>query len=90
MDGRFRVDETCTSCGICEKVCPAANIRLEPASGVNPEAASAKQPVWLHRCEQCYACLQWCPEAAIQWGDKTAGRDRYHHPEVKVTDLFLR
>jgi len=24
------------------------------------------RPVWQHHCEQCFACLQWCPKEAIQ------------------------
>ena len=78
-DKNFYADEKCNSCGICEKVCPAENIKLENG-----------KPVWQHRCEQCLACLHWCPTAAIQYGKKTAGRKRYHHPETKIDDFILR
>ncbi len=78
-DSDFWADEKCTSCGICAKVCPVENIRLEDG-----------RPTWLHHCEQCYACLQWCPEEAIQASRKTPDRKRYHHPDIRVTDMFLR
>ncbi len=78
MDKKFSADSRCTGCGICVKVCPAANISTDNG-----------KPVWLHKCEQCFACLQWCPEKAIQYGEKTAGVDRYHHPEIKVSDIIL-
>ena len=29
------------------------------------------RPMWLHRCEQCMACLQWCPAEAIEFGRST-------------------
>ena len=78
-DKNFFADEKCTSCGICEKVCPADNIKIENG-----------RPVWQHRCEQCLACLHWCPVEAIQYGKKTTGRKRYHHPEVNVSDFILK
>ena len=77
MDKKFWVDDQCNRCGVCSKVCPANNIEM-----VN------EKPVWLHRCEQCFACLQWCPKEAIQWGKKTARYPRYHHPEVLLKDML--
>ncbi|MCB2357259.1 hypothetical protein [Clostridium estertheticum] len=40
------------------------------------------------KCEQCFACLQWCPQKAIQYGKKTAMRKRYHHPDVEIADIL--
>ena len=77
MDKNFWVDDQCNSCGICLKVCPAGNIEM-----IN------EKPAWLHRCEQCLACLQWCPQEAIQYGMKTAKYPRYHHPEVILEDML--
>jgi len=77
MDKNFWADEKCNSCGICSKVCPAANIEM-------PDG----KPAWLHQCEQCFACLQWCPQEAIQYGKKTPKYQRYHHPEVTLKDLL--
>jgi Fe-S-cluster-containing hydrogenase component 2 len=45
-------------------------------------------PIWQHRCEQCFACLQWCPQEAIQFGSNTANRKRYHHPNVRLADML--
>lgn len=77
MDGNFRVDDRCRGCGLCRDVCPVANIAL--ADG---------KPRWLGRCQHCLACLQWCPAEAIEYGDRTVGRKRYHHPEISVKDLL--
>jgi len=77
MDKSFWVDDKCNSCGICSRVCPANNIEMID-----------EKPAWLHRCEQCFACLQWCPQEAIQYGKKTVKYPRYHHPEVTLEDML--
>lgn len=77
LDKSFWVDEKCNSCGICHTVCPCGNIELKDG-----------RPVWLHHCEQCLACIQWCPPEAIQYGKKTQRYERYHHPEVKLSDMI--
>ena len=83
MDRAFQVDEKCNGCGICSRVCPVGNIRM-----VDDAGEPHRRPVWQHRCEQCFACLQWCPQEAIQFGSKTSGGKRYHHPDVKLADMF--
>ncbi|MDA8126191.1 MAG: EFR1 family ferrodoxin [Deltaproteobacteria bacterium] len=77
MDKSFWVDEKCNGCGICKAICPCGNIDL--AGG---------KPLWRHHCEQCLACLQWCPPEAIQFGKKTPGFERYRHPEVKLPEML--
>jgi len=75
---RFTADEKCVSCGICAKICPVGNIEL----------TDGKTPVWGNRCEQCFACFHWCPEKAVQYGGKTAGMIRYHHPGTALGDML--
>lgn len=77
MDKKFWVDDKCNSCAICEKICPSRNITMH-----------AGKPVWLNHCEQCLACIQWCPKEAIQYGKKTPRYERYHHPEVTLEDVL--
>lgn len=76
-DKHFWVDEKCNGCGVCEKVCPVNNIKF-----------SEGKPAWLHKCEQCLACLQWCPQEAIQYKKSTLGRKRYRNPNVSVEDII--
>ncbi|MGB6369559.1 MAG: EFR1 family ferrodoxin, partial [Atribacterota bacterium] len=61
MDYGFKCDDKCNRCGICSKVCPVRNIKMVDG-----------RPVWQHHCEQCFACLQWCPKEAIQFGSRTS------------------
>ncbi len=79
MDKNFLADAKCNGCAICSKICPANNIEMFD-----------ERPVWLHRCEQCFACLQWCPQEAIQSGKKTVKYPRYHHPEVTLKDMIAQ
>jgi NAD-dependent dihydropyrimidine dehydrogenase PreA subunit/flavodoxin len=79
MDSSFLSTEKCNSCGICEQVCPVDNIKLQQG-----------RPVWAGCCQQCFACLQWCPQEAIEWGKSTVGRKRYHHPEIKLNELIYK
>jgi len=75
-DEKFKVGR-CTGCGLCAKVCPVNNIKMED-----------RRPLWLHHCERCLACIQWCPCEAIEYGQKTIGRRRYHNPNVSAEDII--
>jgi ferredoxin len=77
MSKKFYSDDQCNGCAICESVCPVGNIVLE-----------AMRPRWQDRCEMCLACMQWCPEQAIQFGPRTASWGRYHHPDIFVEELL--
>jgi ferredoxin len=79
IDKNFWVDDRCNRCSICSKVCPVRNIEMTDG-----------RPVWQHHCEKCLACIQWCPEEAIQFKDVTLKRKRYHHPDVKLSDMLKR
>jgi ferredoxin/flavodoxin len=79
VDKNFWVDDKCNGCGICFKICPVGNIEMVD-----------DRPVWQHHCEKCLACIQWCPKEAIQFKDATLKRKRYHHPQVKLSDMLKR
>ncbi len=79
-DKSFWVDsERCNNCGQCVRLCPRANISLVDG-----------RLQWCGNCEMCLSCIQWCPREAIQYKKKTIGRKRYHHPGVKISDLWKR
>jgi len=69
-DKSITVNEKCTGCGTCAKICPVNNIMLVD-----------KRPQFQHRCEMCFACDEWCPSNAINHWSRPEGV-KYHHPEV--------
>jgi len=77
MQKRFRAENTCTGCGLCASVCPVNNIVM----------SDRNRPQWLKKCEQCMACLQYCPVEAIQCLWWTKGRTRYHHPGIAASEI---
>jgi len=83
LDESFFVEDHCDGCGQCERICPVQNIKL-----ING------RPEWQHRCEHCIACISWCPEKAIQYGENasvggvTKQRRRYHNTAVDVSELM--
>jgi len=77
LDARFTAGDTCTGCGLCERICPVKNIQIEK-----------DKPKWLHRCEHCVACISWCPEKAIEYGNKTQLRRRYCNPHIRPEELI--
>ena len=77
MDHAFFPDARCVRCGTCAKICPVGNIHM-----------TKDGPSWKHHCEQCFACLQWCPRSALQFGKGTAGQNRYHHPDISLFDML--
>jgi ferredoxin len=67
-DKKFRVTGGCNGCGVCQSLCPAANIKLTDG-----------RPIWLHHCTQCAACCNWCPQTAIE-GTNLAARSHFTNP----------
>lgn len=75
----YSVSNSCVGCGICEKVCPINNIILEGG-----------KPTFGTECQQCMACVQWCPNHAIDYENKASSRKRYHHPEITVKEVIFK
>jgi len=70
----FRTDDTCDSCGLCEKLCSTESIEI-----VNGK------PKWANTCEQCMRCVNYCPKQAIyQKGEGSIkGKNTYYEPTFK-------
>jgi len=76
MDKDFNVNNNCIGCSICEIICPVKNIEM-----VN------SRPQYKHHCEQCIACIQFCPQKAINYKNLTQNRRRYTYPEISYKEL---
>ena len=63
----FKVNGNCVGCGLCERVCPLVNITL-----------ADKKPVWGNNCTHCMACVSSCPKDAVEYGDVTSQKGKYH------------
>jgi ferredoxin len=73
---KFYVTDACTSCGLCEEICPSGTIQR-----------SSGKPEWVtEKCSHCSACINRCPARAIQYGDATKKRGRYVNPNVEFSN----
>ena len=67
---KFYTKDSCTSCGLCESLCPVNNVKLKDG-----------KPVWGDFCTHCMACICGCPTEAIEYGKTSVGKVRYQCPE---------
>jgi ferredoxin len=77
-DRHFWLEDTCNGCGTCAKLCPVDNIIFRES-----------RPIWLHQCEQCFACIHSCPKRAIQYKQGTLKKGRYCNPKIRLQELYI-
>lgn len=67
---KFTVSNNCTGCGHCKDICNSNAIEIED-----------NKPIWTkNTCVHCMACISRCPVSAIEFGNKTVGKERYVNP----------
>lgn len=74
----FKVQDQCTGCGTCVRVCPRANIII-----------TDKKPEFLTNCEFCHACIQWCPKFAIVHPDFDMNLKQYRNPAIRMNEMVV-
>lgn len=74
----FSTLDSCNSCGICKKICPADNIKIK----------NNEKPQWQEKCEDCCACIQACPKKAILLKGKVINKVRYFHPDTSISEVI--
>ena len=74
-DKRFIVQDNCNNCTICEKVCPKSNIKVD------------RNPIFLHKCDGCYACIHHCPQLAIHLKAERS-KARFINQHVKLQEVI--
>jgi ferredoxin len=81
----FYVDDSCSGCGICERVCLSGKIEM-----------TGDRPAWSKDvlCHMCYACINYCPKRSVQIrGIRGVVKsyspitDRYSHPYATAKDI---
>ncbi len=70
----YTIEDQCTLCGTCAKVCPTKNI------SVTEKVNFAKD------CVGCFACTHNCPSNAIRFKAEKS-KARYRHPQVSLGEI---
>ncbi len=65
----FAVTDACSSCALCQRICPSGNIEMRDG-----------RPVWDRVCSGCLACYHRCPEEAIVFKTRIRGD---HYPNQR-------
>ena len=74
---RIQINDSCSGCGLCEKLCPTSNIKMENG-----------KPVFGNNCISCGACIQNCSTNALHLSDEKSGA-RYRNPHIGVSELLI-
>lgn len=74
---KFNVNNKCTGCGLCERVCNSNTIRVK------------EKPEWGDACTQCLACIHLCPVRAIEYGKNTQNKGRYKNPNINISEMQI-
>ena len=71
------VDEGCSSCGICTKVCPRGNIELVDS-----------KPNFGDTCDFCLGCVHHCKTHTLSLNDEANPDVRYINHNVKLSEII--
>ena len=61
-------------CGVCERVCPADNVKV------------ADMVTFGSRCEVCFACVHNCPQGAIHLKNEKSAV-RFRNENVSLNEI---
>lgn len=77
IENYIYVDNTCTGCGICAKVCPVDNIKVDK----NNKSISLK-----NNCFGCFSCIHNCPSNSIHIKGEV-NENRYRNRHIKLSEI---
>ncbi len=73
----FYASDACAKCGTCVTLCKNGNITL-----------TEEGAVWGPDCQQCMACILWCPSNAVRHPNVPEERRRYRNPDITLQDML--
>ena len=77
----LRVTETCVGCGICEKVCPSASVRVTDGKAIHIPG----------NCQTCLACIHACPHKVIRLTIPEVNPNaRYRNEYISLQEIIER
>lgn len=72
---KYIVDDKCTKCGTCAKVCPSGNISV------------TDKVCFSDKCEGCLSCIHLCPQNALHLKSEKSSV-RWKHPDVSLAEII--
>jgi Pyruvate/2-oxoacid:ferredoxin oxidoreductase delta subunit len=72
---KYLVNDQCTKCGTCAKVCPIKNISV------------SDKVYFSAHCEGCLACVHLCPQNAIHLKNEKSGK-RWRNLEISLAEII--
>ena len=75
----YRVEKSCTGCGICERVCPVRAVKI-----INGK------PKFSGKCEICQCCVNWCPQKSVSFLRVKPETPRYTNANVTLSEFIMK
>lgn len=72
---KYILNDNCTKCGICSKVCPVKNIKI------------TDKVEYGNYCESCLACINICPQNAIHLNNEKSAK-RWLNPNITIEEII--
>ena len=77
IENYIYVEDTCTQCGLCTRVCPVDNIVID---NENDKIALSD------KCFMCFACIHHCPSNAIHLKGEVSS-NRYRNRNIRLQEI---
>jgi ferredoxin len=77
IENYISVDDSCTQCGVCAKVCPVDNIKMDRVNG-KIELSD--------KCFMCFACIHHCSTNAIHINGEVSNH-RFRNSHIKLSEI---
>lgn len=75
----IKVSDACIGCGICEKVCPSASMRVKNRKAIHVS----------ENCQNCLACVHACPQKAIRLAIPEKNPNaRYRNEHITLNEII--